>query len=222
MTHSQSVEIIYGKLLHHYGRQQWWPAKSKLEIMIGAILTQNTSWQNVETVLEILIESNMLSCKKIISSSDEKFAALIRPAGLHNVKTQRIKSLANFILAACNDNVFELQTWDTIVLRKSLINVHGIGPETADDILLYALNKPFFVIDNYTRRMMRRIGIFPTNNTYDSWQAVFENAITKNTQTYKEYHALIVENCKLHCAKSPSCEGCPLHGICDYASNHIA
>ena len=105
MEHSKSIKIIYEMLMTHYRHLHWWPAQSKLEIMIGAILTQNTSWKNVEIVLELLISSDMLSCKKIISSTDEKFAKLIRPAGLNNVKTKRIKSLVSFLLAACNGNV---------------------------------------------------------------------------------------------------------------------
>lgn len=218
MVQSKSIEIIYERLLIHYGRLNWWTAQSKLEIMVGAILTQNTSWKNVEIALELLTASNMLSCKKIISSTDEKFADLIRPAGLNNVKTKRIKSLASFVLSACNGNVSELQSWNSSLLRKCLMNINGVGPETSDAILLYALNKPFFVIDNYTRRMMRRIGLYPSNDMYDSWQSMFNTGINMDTQTYKQYHALIVENSKLHCRKSPSCEGCPLNEICDYAT----
>ena len=218
MAHSKSIKIIYEMLMTQYGHLQWWPAQSKLEIMIGAILTQNTSWKNVEIVLELLISSDMLSCKKIISSTDEKFAKLIRPAGLNNVKTKRIKSLVSFLLAACNGNVSELQSWNSSVLRSSLMNINGVGPETSDAILLYALNKPFFVIDNYTRRMMSRIGISPLRDTYDSWQSMFNTAINMDTHTYKQYHAVIVENSKLHCRKSPSCGGCPLNRICDYAA----
>ena len=197
------IEQVYNLLLKHYGKQGWWPINGKytgnppkneneiFEICLGAILTQNTSWKNVEKALKKFKE---ISREYINSLNDNQLKEIIKPAGYYNQKTKKIRAFLKL----------------TEFTRENLLNTWGIGPETADSILLYAYNQPYFVIDAYTKRVFERLGF--KEQTYEDLQSLF-----KNKNNYKEYHALIVEHCKQHCLKKPKCENCPLTNICSFS-----
>lgn len=210
------LQNIYNTLLKEFKEQGWWPLtvnnisthhagppktkNQKFEIIIGAILTQNTNWKNVEKALHNLSKNKLIDPKKIININKDKLAQLIRPAGYYNQKAERLKIIANFFLKNQNPS------------RKQLLEVKGIGPETADSILLYAYQKPFFVIDAYTKRIFERLG-FKTKS-YDEWQNLFTNNLKSNTKLFNEYHALLVELGKNHCKTKPVCENCPINKTC--------
>ena len=198
---------IYESLLKHFGPQHWWPINDKTnptyEICVGAILTQNTAWANVEKALNNLIKSNAIDPRKILAMPDEKLKKLIRPAGFFNQKAERLKAFTRFFLANPKPT------------REQLLALKGIGPETADSILLYAFNKPYFVIDAYTKRVFSRLGLIKETQ-YEELQKFFEQNLPKKVSLYKEYHALIVELAKKYCGKIPRCDKCPLKNICKY------
>ncbi|MBT4175075.1 endonuclease [archaeon] len=204
------IQEVYNILLKHYGKQGWWPIQGKysgkspknddevFEICLGAILTQNTSWKNVEKALN---NFEKISKEAINSISDEELKEKIRPSGYYNQKTRKIRE---FLKAK-------------EFTREKLLEVWGLGPETVDSILLYAYNKPYFVIDAYTKRVFERLGI--SFNRYEDLQELFHKSIS--SETYKEYHALIVEHCKQHCTKKPSCNSCPLANICTHSQKYF-
>lgn len=210
-------KLIYTKLYKSFGKQGWWPLTIKgnhsnhyvgppktnnhrFEIILGAILTQNTNWKNVEKALHNLSKNNLINTKKIKQIKQDKLAQLIKPAGYYNQKAERLKLVADFIEKNPNPT------------REQLLDVKGIGPETADSILLYAYNKPFFVIDAYTKRIFERLG-FKENN-YEEWQKTFTNNLPKDTTLFNEYHALLVELGKNHCKTKPVCSECPIQKLC--------
>ncbi|MCD6215852.1 MAG: endonuclease III domain-containing protein [Candidatus Aenigmarchaeota archaeon] len=198
------LKKVYEILLNRFGPQGWWPVYSKnkkYEICIGAILTQNTAWNNVEKALSNLRKDNLLEPKEILRISEKKLKRLIKPAGFFNQKAKRIKRFTKFFL----DNPDPT--------REELLAIKGIGPETADSILLYAFNKPEFVIDAYTKRIFSRFGLIKTQK-YSKIKLLFEKRIKKDVKIYKEYHALIVKLAKEYCRKKPICERCPLKNIC--------
>ena len=200
-----TIKNIYKKLLKHYGTQKWWPAKTKFEIMVGTILTQNTSWTNVEYAIKNLRDAKILTAKKILNTPDEKLAALIRPAGYYNVKTKRLKALCEYLTTHKPENL-SLEN-----LRPELLNIHGVGNETADCIALYVYEHPIFVVDAYTARLFSRHNFISANADYETIQALFHKTLPRNVSMYNEYHALIVECCKDFCkAKNPKCDECPL------------
>ena len=173
----------------------------KFEIIIGAILTQNTSWSNVEKAIYNLNKNNLINAEKILKADKKKICSLIRCAGYYNQKAERLKIISKFFLENKNPS------------REQLLNVKGIGPETADSIMLYAYGKNYFVVDAYTKRIFSRLGIID-DLFYDSVQKVFENSLDKKTEIYKQYHALIVEHAKRFCRTKPECEECILKKIC--------
>lgn len=191
---------IYEELLEFYGFQNWWPVHEGqdriVEISVGAVLTQNTSWSNVEKSIENLIKSNCLSFKCIVNIDIDILKNLIKPSGFYNQKAKTLKELAKLFLSK---NKIE---------REDLLSIKGIGEETADSILLYALDKPFFVIDNYTKRLLYRIGLVPEKISYKKLQELITQNIPKDITIYKEFHALIVKHCKDICTKKPKCEKC--------------
>ncbi len=212
------MQQIYNILLKNYGKQGWWPIsgsyfpnklddKSKLEIILGAILTQNTSWKNVEKALTNLRKHNLIDIDNLLKT--KKLAELIKSAGYFNQKAERLKIIANFLK---NNPIKELQKIETNELREILLEIKGIGPETADSILLYAFEKPIFVIDAYTKRIFSRLGFCKKETTYEDLQTLFHKNVDKNT--YNEYHALIVEHAKRFCKTKPECEGCILRKVC--------
>ena len=207
---SRRIRNFYSALYKRYGSQNWWPAETRLECAAGAILTQNTSWKNVERAIAVLRENSMLSAKKLKSVSHGQLAALIRPCGYHNLKAKRLKNFIDFLFASYGGKMENMLAEDTDQLREELLSVNGIGQETADSILLYALGKPVFVVDNYSRRILSRHRLIPEDASYAKMQELFTQSLSEDTEVFGEYHALIVKTGKLHCAKTPRCEGCPL------------
>ncbi|MBS3145355.1 endonuclease III domain-containing protein [Candidatus Woesearchaeota archaeon] len=196
---------IYNKLLNEYGKQNWWPTQTserQFEIILGTILTQNTSWNNVEKAITNLKNNNLISKEKIKKVPLKRLASLIKPSGYFNQKTKRLKVIAKFLEENPNP------------CREELLKVNGIGPETADSILLYSFNKPYFVIDAYTKRIMQRIGY--KEDDYGELQKLFQKNLPKNYKIYNEFHALLVEHAKKYCRKKPLCEKCPLKSQCHY------
>lgn len=200
---------IYNELLVTFGPQHWWPGDTPLEIAIGAILTQNTNWKNVEKAIENLKKRNLMKVDGLLSLSDLELSALIKPSGFFNVKTKRLKSFLKFLEE--NGGLEKLMDLDVVTLRKLLLSIPGVGKETADSIILYALEKPVFVIDAYTRRVLKRHGVLTGNEEYDEIRRLFESSLPRDVQIYKEYHALIVKLGKVYCRSKPICKGCPLN-----------
>jgi endonuclease-3 related protein len=199
------VKTIYNILLKQYGPQRWWPTRTKnkqFEVIIGAILTQNTSWKNVEKALINLEKQNLISKDKILKTRKDKLAKLIRPSGYYNQKAERLKLAAKFF------------TKHKQPTRQQLLEVKGIGPETADSILLYAFNQPIFVIDAYTKRIFSRIGMCKDHCEYHELQIIFHKSLKRSPKIFNEYHALLVELAKQHCTKTPSCKDCPINKLC--------
>ncbi len=180
--------------------------------MVGAVLTQNTAWTNVEKAIARLKAAKVLSPEAIVSLEPAGLAELIRPSGYFNVKARRLQSLCHFLLESGGET--ELQRLPTDELRVLLLAVHGVGPETADDILLYAFNRPVFVVDAYTRRIATRVGLLQGNEDYETVRASFEQGLGADAQLFNELHALIVLHAKQHCRKAPECGGCPLGDGC--------
>ncbi len=178
---------LYNKLLKKYGKQNWWPCvtnNKRFEICLGAILTQNISWKNVEKVIKILNEKNLVNKDKLRKISLKKLASLIKSSGYHNQKAKKIKEFIKFLDSGKK------------ITRENLLNVWGIGKETADSMLLYAYNRPYFVIDNYTKRLLSKSNYCKEDISYDELQNLITNKIPKDVKLYKEFHALIVENAK--------------------------
>jgi endonuclease-3 related protein len=204
---------IYHKLYHAFGPQQWWPGDSPFEIAVGAILTQNTNWANVERVIKRLKIKGALSAKNIHEMKTEKLASFIRQTGYFNVKARRLKAFILFLMNDYHGSMKSLRDEEMKTLRTKLLNVHGIGPETADSILLYALDKPVFVIDAYTKRALSRHNIIRRDDSYEGIQGLFHATLKRDAELFNEYHALFVRLGKTFCRKKPICEGCPLEGI---------
>ncbi|MEE9302846.1 MAG: endonuclease III domain-containing protein [Thiotrichaceae bacterium] len=202
----------FTKLYKAYGDQHWWHADSTFEIMVGAILVQNTSWSNVELAIKQLKQHSALTPSAIVTTSDEQLAEWIRSSGFFNVKTQRLKNFTQWYLD--QGGFAALDPLDTPDLREMLLLVKGIGKETADDILLYAFERSVFVIDAYTRRFFYRLGLINGDEPYDELQHLIELSLDRDVGLFNEYHALIVRHGKERCRKEPLCDGCPLDAIC--------
>ena len=207
---------IYQRLMRAYGPQGWWPADSPFEVMVGAVLTQNTRWENVEMAIARLKDADMLDAGRIAACDDETLADCIRPAGFYRQKSRYLKVLARFCAEA--GGAARLRRQPATLLRLRLLALTGIGPETADSILLYALDKPVFVVDAYTRRIFHRLGHLPARAGYDETQRHFHNRLPHSLPLFQEYHALIVAHAKRHCRARPACEGCPLQTACAHAA----
>ncbi len=201
---------IYKLLKNRFGEQNWWPAESEFEMMVGAILTQNVSWNNVEIAIENLKDDEMLDPLAIKNSTLKKIQELIKPTGFYKQKSKRLKRLARAVIE--NGGLNTLFKKDN--LREFLLNVKGIGPETADSIILYAAERPKFVIDSYTKRILKRVMNHEGN--YQELQRFFESNLNTDSKLYQEYHALIVELGKTYCKKNPICDSCPLIEICEF------
>ena len=201
------IRNLFTILLNYYGPQKWWPCQTgaRWEIVAGAILTQNTAWTNVEKAIRNLLGSDVMSPEKVLATSDSQVQELIRPAGFFTQKCAYLKAMASFMLE--RESAFE-QSVDVWALRKELLAVKGVGRETADSILLYAFNKPIFVIDAYTRRVAERHLHLDGTLHYDTLQKIFMDALPSDTAIYNEYHALIVALCKESCHKSSCGERC--------------
>lgn len=204
------IQIVYKTLFKAFGSQRWWPGDTPFEVAVGAILTQNTNWVNVEKAINNLKAARTLSARKIHEMPVNELAALIRPAGYFNVKAKRLKAFIDFLMTYYQGNVRKMKNEDIPSLREKLLAVHGIGQETADSILLYALEKPVFVIDAYTKRVLSRHGIMGHDEPYDAFQGLFHGALKRDTKLFNEYHALFVRVGKAYCRPKPLCEICPL------------
>jgi endonuclease III related protein len=213
-TINRSLSIIYDLLYRRFGPRHWWPGDTRLEVIIGAILTQNTSWVNVEKAIKNLKKAKALSVSKLYSIPEKKLARLIRPSGYYNVKADRIKNFLRFLKAYYAGSISRMFMEDLYRLRENLLAVKGIGRETADSILLYAGNKPIFVVDAYTKRMFSRHGFIDEDAEYGEIQSLFMNNLPENAGLFNEFHALIVELGKSICkSKQPLCKTCPIRGV---------
>ena len=173
MKNNKTLLEIYRRLFERYGPQHWWPGDSPFEVMVGAILTQSAAWQNVEKAISNLKNAGVMSPGALRNIPIDELAQLIHPCGYYNAKALKLKALVNWLGASCGDDLDKLFALDTDTLRQQFLAIHGIGPETADSILLYAGNKPVFVIDAYTRRIISRLGLTPEKDSYDAYQALF-------------------------------------------------
>ncbi len=212
---------VYDSLLRQYGKQNWWPADSIFEVMVGAILVQNTQWFNVKKAICNLKNERVLEPRKMSLCSEERLATLIVHAGYYNVKAKRLKNFMNFLIEN-NFDFYKLRQNTADDLRNQLLNINGIGPETADSILLYALDHKTFVVDAYTRRMFSRLKadyVWMTRVTYADLKQFFENNIPHDLYFYNEFHALIVVHSKDICKSKPLCHECLFANICDHNIN---
>ena len=210
---SKLIEI-YEILLKHFGPQDWWPGDSPFEIMVGAVLTQNTNWTNVSKAIDNLKQENLLSFEKLHELDVELLAEKIRPAGYFNLKAKRLKNLLDFIDEEYDGSLEEMFAEDLYSLREKILTVKGIGPETADSILLYAGHKPVFVVDAYTHRIFSRHSIIAEDEGYYEIQEYFSLSLPEDVKLFNEYHALIVRLGKEFCKKSkPLCSQCPLNEL---------
>jgi len=202
---------MFDLLLDHYGPRNWWPADTELEVMVGAVLTQNTNWKNVEKAIENLKKKRLMSFESLHLITVPELALEIRPAGYYNIKARRLKNLLNFIADSYDGNLSALLEDETQTLRQGLLCVNGIGPETADSILLYAAKRSIFVIDAYTHRILYRHGMAEEQTTYHELQELFTDNLSEDLTLFNEFHALIVETGKDYCRKKPLCDKCPLN-----------
>ena len=227
----KSLILIYTALHSHFNSQLWWPVtekgklypeysggpkneKQKLEICFGAILTQNTNWKNVEKAVAGLNKNDLIDVQKIIQIENKKLAGIIKSSGYHNQKAKKLKNFCEFLSKTYKGSLKKLFKNNIKNLRKQLLSVNGIGPETADSIILYSAKKPIFVIDAYTKRILNRIG--HKEKTYDELQNLFMQKLPKNEKLFNEYHALLVELGKTICKKQPLCGKCPINMHCNY------
>lgn len=198
-------------ILHdHFGPQNWWPGETALEMMVGAVLTQNTNWKNVEKAIGNLKKRDMMSLSALNGLSIAELAEEIRPAGYYNIKAKRLKHLVAFIVGRYGTDLSSFLSNDARTLREGLLSVSGIGPETTDSILLYAAHLPVFVIDAYTYRILARHGMCSGQMSYDELQALFMDHLPDDHVLFNEFHALIVRTGKVYCRKKPLCDQCPL------------
>lgn len=210
---SKQLKKIYDILYESFGPQDWWPGDTPFEVIIGAILTQNTNWTNVEKAIANLKKANLLCLEKLHKLSPEKLAGMIRPAGYFNIKAKRLKSFLDWFFEEYHGKLKNLEGIPTSPLREELLSVNGIGPETADSILLYALDRPVFVVDAYTVRICLRHHLIDKDADYHRVQEIFESNLTGNVQLFNEYHALLVRLGKDFCKPTPRCEACPLNKL---------
>jgi endonuclease-3 related protein len=214
------IQETYERLLAAYGPQGWWPAETAFEMMVGAVLTQACTWVNVEKAIAALKSTDALSPAAILAIPQDELAALIRPTGYYNAKARKLKALARFLITNFEGDPANMAAVPTPRLREMLLGVHGVGEETADDILLYAAGKPVFVIDAYTRRLAGRLGLADGGESYGQLSTKFADASprqspgTNDAGVMGEYHALIVRHAKEACRKAPLCGRCVLRDLC--------
>lgn len=201
---------VYRKLLSAFGPQHWWPADTPFEVMVGAVLTQNTAWPNVEKAIANLRWHGSLSPRAIHSLPARRLQQLLKPSGYFRVKARRLRSFVDYFLERYQSQVGRMRRRPLSSLRPELLAVHGIGRETADSILLYALDKPVFVVDAYTRRILTRHNWVSTTADYESVRSLFEENLPRSVRLYNEYHALLVHLGKTNCRPKPDCADCPL------------
>jgi endonuclease-3 related protein len=212
--HRERLVSIYQRLFKAFGPQHWWPAKTPFEVIIGAILTQNTSWTQVEKAIKNLKEQDLLSPEGISKISLRELAQSIRPSGYFNQKAKRLKTFVAFLKERFKGDLRVMAKEPTGQLRKELLELSGIGPETADSILLYAFHQPLFVVDAYTHRIFTRQGMIEEEISYEKMQSFFMDHLPLEVSLFNEYHALIVKEAKEFCRKKPVCSECPISEGC--------
>lgn len=208
---SEQLKEIYDLLFERFGPQDWWPGDTPFEVIVGAILTQNTNWTNVEKAITNLKEAKVLLPDKLHRLDAKKLAELIRPAGYFNIKAKRLKNFLDWFFENYSGQLKNIENVRTPELREQLLSVKGIGPETADSILLYALNHPVFVVDAYTARICSRHHLIDEGADYYQIQETFESNLPNEIELFNEYHALLVRTGKDFCKPTPKCEECPLN-----------
>ena len=212
--------LIYERLYNNFGSRGWWPGDTPFEIIVGAILTQNTSWENVEKAIAQLKIYNLLDLEGMYKVEESLLAKAIRSSGFYNIKATRLKNFLVFLIDEYKGNLDVMFSEDLENIRYKLLGVNGIGPETADSILLYAGCKPVFVVDAYTKRIFSRHNFISEKNTYNEIQELFMKNIPEDVDLYNEYHALIVNLGKKYCKKKPNCTDCPLSSLAFFFDSH--
>ena len=215
-TLKKALPDIYQRLLGRFGPQHWWPADEPFEVIVGAILTQSAAWGNVEKAIVNLRGVGALSPRALRELPRPKLAALIHPCGYYNAKALKLKAFALWLGNHYDDDLDRLFALDADDLRQQLLAVHGVGPETADSIMLYAAGKPVFVIDAYTRRIISRLGLAPEKEGYAAYQKFFMENLPSDARIFNEYHALLVCLGKNVCRRQPLCAECCLGDICQF------
>jgi len=207
---SERLTEIYQLLFGRFGPQHWWPGDTQFEVITGAVLTQNTNWTNVEKAITNLKSADLLSPEKLYHIDISQLAELIRPAGYYNIKAKRLKNLINWLFDNYDGKLSNLESINTEQLRAELLSVKGIGRETADSILLYALDRPVFVVDAYTARIAFRHELIEPDADYEQLRDLFQSNLPQDTKLFNEYHALLVRLGKEFCRPKARCHGCPL------------
>lgn len=206
---------IYNRLYSHYGHHRWWPGDTPFEIMVGAILTQNTAWANVEKAINNLKTADALTPERMYALSLDELAVLIKPSGFFNVKARRLSNFLMYLHERYSFDLDRMASQELDVLREELLTVKGIGQETADSILLYACEKPSFVIDSYTKRVLSRHSLCAEDDSYGDLKSLFEDNLPSELDLYNDFHAQIVNCCKDFCKTKPVCAECPLSDLKD-------
>lgn len=214
MTTKDRLEALYHRMYAHFGPQGWWPGEHELEVMVGAILTQNTSWNNVEKAIANLKGAGLLRLPDLLELPQALLAEYIRPAGYYNIKAARLHNLLGLIKERHGGSLEHFLALPLPELREELLTVKGIGPETADSIILYAAGKPIFVVDSYTHRILLRHDMIDEACDYHTLQELFMDSLPVDAALYNEFHALLVRTGNRFCKKStPLCDACPLKGL---------
>ncbi len=222
MRLSRRLLDVYHRLYAAYGPQHWWPGESPFEVIVGAILTQSAAWANVEKAIRNLKDAGTLSPQGLTRLSEGDLARLIYPAGYFNTKARKLKAFVALLFQRFDGELERLLAAPVEELRPLLLATHGIGPETADSILLYAAGRPAFVIDAYTRRLFSRLGVTPSRDSYQSWRELFVENLEADTALFNEYHALVVRHGKEVCRRQPRCEVCPLLEGCPTGGSRLS
>jgi len=213
MTREQLL-TVFRLLYDAYGPQSWWPGNGVLEVIVGAILTQRTSWTNAERALDLLRRAGLLSLARLRDAAPESIRRAVRPAGCYREKTEKLRRFAKAVEERAGGDLAAFLGLPMDRLRMELLSIRGIGPETADAILLYAAEKPSFVVDAYTRRLFERLGCLEGGESYDGIRDAFMRALEPDVALFNEFHALVVRHGKSHCRVVPSCSGCPVGALC--------
>jgi endonuclease III related protein len=215
MSTQQRLVKIFHTLLEAFGKRNWWPGDTPLEVVVGAVLTQNTAWKNVEKAIANMKNHALLDLKSLYEIEEAPLAGIIRSAGFFNVKARRLKNLVKVLCEEFDGTLDNLAHIDTTHLRSLFLSTNGMGPETVDSILLYALERPVFVVDAYTKRFIAHHGLHVERTDYHGVQEFFRENLPEDVYLFNEYHALIVILCQTYCRKVPRCEECPLKNDLD-------